>query len=83
MVKDMYLFYGTESFLINEEIKRIIKKENINDINIIKYDLENTKIEDIIEDASSISLFGDKKLIICYNSYIFTGVKNKIQKKNC
>ena len=35
-----YLLYGTESFLIDKEIKNIINKNNIEDINISKYDLE-------------------------------------------
>lgn len=73
----MYLLYGLEEFLINKEIDKIKTNNNIEDIDIIKYDLENTKIENIIEDASSISLFGNKKLIIVDNSYIFTGTTNK------
>lgn len=73
----MYLLYGVEDFLIKEEIKKIIKNNNIDDIDIIRYDLENTKLETIIEDAASISLFGNKKLIIVDNSYIFTGTTNK------
>ena len=73
----MYLLYGLEEFLINKEIDKIIKDNNIDNIDIIKYDLENTKLENIIEDASSISLFGNKKLVIVDNSYIFTGTTNK------
>lgn len=73
----MYLLYGLEEFLINKEIDKIKTNNNIEDIDIVKYDLENTKLENIIEDASSISLFGVKKLIIVNNSYIFTGTTNK------
>ena len=73
----MYLLYGLEQFLIDKEIDKIKISNNINDIDIVKYDLENTKIEDIIEDASSISLFSNKKLIIVDNAYIFTGTTNK------
>ena len=73
----MYILYGLEEFLINQEIEKIKNTNNIEDIDIIKYDLENTKLENIIEDASSISLFGNKKLIIVDNSYIFTGTTNK------
>ena len=73
----MYLLYGLEEFLINQEIDKIKNNNNIDDIDIVRYDLENTKIENIIEDASSISLFGNKKLIIVDNSYIFTGTTNK------
>lgn len=73
----MYLIYGVEQFLIDKELKKIKTTNNIEDINIVKYDLETDRIEDIIEDVSSVSLFGDKKLIICNNAYIFTGTTNK------
>lgn len=73
----MYLFYGLEEFLMNKEISKIIKDNNIEDIDIVRYDLENTKIENILEDVSSVSLFNPKKLVIVDNSYIFTGTTNK------
>ena len=73
----MYLYYGLEQFLIDKEIELLKKQNNIEDIDVIKYDLENTKIENVLEDALSISLFGNKKLIIVENAYIFTGTINK------
>lgn len=73
----MYVYYGLEQYLIDKEINKIKSENNILDIDVIKYDLENTKIEDIIEDALSISLFSNKKLIIVDNAYIFTGTTNK------
>lgn len=73
----MYLYYGLEQFLIDKEINKIKLENNILDIDVIKYDLENTRLEDIIEDALSISLFSNKKLIIVDNAYIFTGTTNK------
>lgn len=73
----MYLYYGLEQFLIDKEIEILKKQNNIEDIDVIKYDLENTKIENVLEDALSISLFGNKKLIIVENAYIFTGTINK------
>lgn len=72
-----YVFYGTEEFLIKKELNKIKEKYNIDDINISSYDLENSKLEDIIDDASTISLFSDNKLIICDNAYVFTGTTNK------
>lgn len=70
-----YVIYGIEQFLIDKELKKIVS--NINQNNITKYDLENTKIETIIEDANLVSLFDDKKFIIVDNAYIFTGTTNK------
>lgn len=71
----MYLFYGIEKYLIEKEIKKM--SSSINELNIIKYNLEETNLKDIIEDACTVSLFSDKKLIIVENAYIFTGTVNK------
>lgn len=79
----MYLLYGLEKYLIDEEIKKIIKDNNIDSININKYNLENTLLEEIIDDASTISLFQDKKIIIVENAYIFSASgSKKLQEQN-
>ena len=75
----VYLLYGLEKFLIDKEIKDIMKKNNIDSININCYDLNVETIETIIDDCMTISLFSDKKGIIVYNSNIFTAKKNNIE----
>ena len=72
----IYLLYGVKT-LIDSYIDKIKKKEKIEDINISKYSVDNN-IENIIEDASTISLFDSKKLIIVENELLFNSlVKNK------
>ncbi len=78
----VYLLYGTINYLINKEITKIIKENNIEEINVNKYDLNNTYLNDIVNDASSMSLFDDKKIIIVNNSYIFTGTTKKVLEQN-
>lgn len=73
-----YLLYGLERFLIDKEIKNIINKEKIDDINISKYDLEFNTIKEILDDANTVSLFSSKKLIIIENSFIFSRTTKKI-----
>ncbi len=75
---NFYLIYGTDSSLIRKKEEEIIKKININKNNIIKYSSNETYLEDIIEDASMISLFQDKKLIIIQDANYFSGAKNDI-----
>ena len=60
----MYIFYGTDLFLVQKEINKIKEKEKIDDLNIISYDLSVCNIKDIIEDANTYSLFGTTKIII-------------------
>lgn len=69
----VYLLYGTEHYLIRKEISKIIESNNIDNINISEYNLEIDSFRDIIDDAETISMFGDKKAIIVNNSYVFTG----------
>ena len=73
----IYAFYGNEKFLIQEEINNIVNKNNISKLNICNYDLLNDPLKDILEDALTMSLFAEKKLIIVDNSYIFTGTSSK------
>lgn len=75
----IYLLYGSESFLVNKEINKILEENKIDKININTYDLNNDLLTTIIEDAETISLFSDNKAIIIYNSYIFSGKKNTIE----
>lgn len=75
-----YLFYGTENFFIDQEIKNILDSLKVDSINVSKYDLETCDIKDIIEDANTVSLFDSNKVIIVENSYIFT--KNDKKDKN-
>lgn len=71
----VYLLYGTKEFQINEEIKKICK--NIDEINISRYDLNNDLLSLAIEDAQTLSLFEDKKVVIIENADMFTGSTSK------
>lgn len=71
----VYLLYGTKNFEIEEKIKKISK--DIDDMNISKYDLNNDMLSLVLEDAKTMSLFGDKKLVIADNANMFTGSTSK------
>lgn len=78
----IYAFYGNEPFLINKEINKIIKDNNISDFNISNYDLSEFSLQDIIDDALTVSLFDEKKAIVVNNAYIFTGTTIKKDKED-
>lgn len=73
----VYVLYGTIDYLIKNEINSIFKDNNINNIDISKYNMNEDLLGKIINDANSISLFDEKKGIIVSNSYVFTGTINK------
>lgn len=75
----VYLLYGTKEFGIEEEIKTLSK--NIDEMNISKYDLNNDMLSLALEDAKTMSLFGDKKIVIVDNANMFTGITSKDSEK--
>lgn len=70
------LLYGSEQFLIDQEIKKILGKNKVDNISVTKYDLTENSLKPIIEDCSTISLFDDKKAIIVSNASIFNRGKS-------
>lgn len=74
-MNNIYVIYGENSFKINEEINNIIKTNNIE--NIVKYDMQYTTIEEIIIEVNMISLFNEKKIVICENALFLTSSKEE------
>ena len=71
----IYLLYGEKTFNIKKEIEKI--KKDYDSLNISTYDLTNTDLKEVLEDANTISLFEDNKLIICENAVMFTRGNSK------
>lgn len=70
---NVYLI-ASESFrLIDEEIAKICKNSH----NIIKYDLANSLLQDIIEEALYMSLLTEQKYIVVKNANFFSSEKIK------
>lgn len=72
--KNFYLLYGEDKALLNNEIDTIKKKLSVNDDSIIYYNIDS--INDIIEEALTISMFGDKKLLIINSTSFFSEKKD-------
>ena len=77
----IYLLYGFEEYLLKKEVKKIIEKEKIEDINISYYSMNNDKLEVIIDDFQTYSFFSDKKLVVVEDSFVFTSKKGDIEQK--
>lgn len=73
----IYVLYGIEDFLIKQKLNKIIQENQINDLDINYYDLEESNLKSIIDDASTFSLFSSKRMIVVENSYIFTSTSKK------
>lgn len=64
MKMNFYLLYGLDKDYINKRINKIISKLSIDINDIVKYNLVDTDISKIIEEASMNSMFSSNKLII-------------------
>ena len=68
-----YLIISSDSITITETINKIIKDNNIEEI--IKYDLEQSSLNDLIENLDTYSLFSNKKAVIGFNAYFLSSSK--------
>lgn len=74
--KNFYLFYGEDKAILNKEVDNLKRNLSINEDDVIYYDIEN--IYDIIEEASTISMFSPNKFIIIDSvSYLSEKKENK------
>lgn len=73
----VYVLYGLEPFFIKKELEEIKQKNHITELNISKYDFEPNLLDQIIEDANTVSLFSDNKLIIVENAFFLANNTKK------
>lgn len=77
----VYVLYGEESYLIQENKNKIIEKtlhKDDREFNISQYDLEETPIEDVVTDAETFPFLGEKKVVIAYNPVFLKGKPDKL-----
>lgn len=68
-IKMIEIIYGKQFTLNRIFVKKIIKREidEPNDFNFIKYDMDETKFVDVIDDVAAPSLFFDNKVVVMDN----------------
>ena len=66
-MKNFYILYGIDKSLIKNELDKILNKINIEDV--VYYDTTTNSLIDIIDDASTISMFSNQKVIVVENSF--------------
>lgn len=71
------LLISSDSRVLLEEI---ITKKTSKNSNVIKYNMADSTLEDILEEASYVSLFDEEKVIVVKNADFFS--KEKIKEKN-
>ncbi|PWZ48035.1 DNA polymerase III subunit delta, partial [Staphylococcus pseudintermedius] len=78
-MSNIHVIHGEVPELIDRETEQLTQKylgnEPKDDFNYVKYNLYETTLNTIIEEAMTLPFFSDKKIIVVQNSYIFTGEK--------
>lgn len=78
-MSNLYLIETEYLEIINNKVDAILKDNNLSRDNLITYDMENTNITDALIDLNTYSLFGDKKVVLCKNSFFLTAIKGEIE----
>lgn len=81
-MNNLYLIIGEDYKLINFEINKIISKITYPEENKITYDLSTNTLADILDEASTLSLFSSIKIIIGNNFDIKKVSENEIEYLN-
>lgn len=71
----LYILYGLERYAIDEYIKKISKDAQIDELSVSKYNAKTSSFDEICLDVDSVSLFGNKRLVLIDDAYFFTGEK--------
>ena len=72
-MENFYILYGEDKELVKYELEKIIKKVGGSDI--VKYDMTSTNLLDVIDDASTVGMFSEQKIIILEDCYFLTANK--------
>lgn len=77
-IKNLYLFYGEETYLLEETIKLIrqhILLPEFESLNLNIIEGKNFTVNSLIDDCETLPFMSDKKIVIVKNSEIFHGKK--------
>lgn len=72
-MNNFYVIYGIEKGLIENYKKEILKK--LINYELIKYDMSINTIQEVIEDATTISMFNKEKVLILEDCFFLTSNK--------
>lgn len=72
MSEQVYVFYGKDGYIIKQKTNQLIAKYEIDEFNVTTYDMEETNVEDAINDAATIPFLSDQKMVVLKNTYFLS-----------
>jgi len=77
--RPIYVLFGTETFIMREWIDLLVSKAvepSTRDFTLSRYDLSETPLEVVLEDARTPAFLATRKLVIASNAQFLTGEKD-------
>ena len=78
-MNNLYLIESNNHKAITLEIEKLAKKNNFNLDEILRYDLSETNISDVINDLDTYGFFGERKVIYANDAFFLTTSKGEIE----
>ena len=78
----IFLIESNNSIIINNTIDEILKKNNLDKDNVIRYDLIDVDVTSIINELNTYGLFSKRKVVIGENALFLTASKTKTVEHN-
>ena len=63
-MSNIYVIIGNDQYMIENEKKKLISENRIDDFNISSYDFSSSEPLEIINEMMTVSLFGEKRLVV-------------------
>ena len=76
-MKTIYLIQSNDYISIKESINSILNDNNLTLDNLIRYDLNESGLDRVLEDLDTYSFLIDRKVIVCDNVSFLTTSKSK------
>ncbi|MBN2851898.1 MAG: DNA polymerase III subunit delta [Clostridia bacterium] len=79
LIKNVYLLYGDEPYLIDAVVKKlesVVLNDNINAFTKNTFS-DDVDLYDMINAVNTVPMIGNSKVVVCRNSSFFTGSKSK------
>jgi DNA polymerase III subunit delta len=75
----LYICYGSEKYRMREFIAYVLKKcvpEDMREFGVSRYDLSETSLDEVLEDAGTTPFMTERKVIIASGAAFLTGAKD-------
>ncbi|SDC73634.1 DNA polymerase III, delta subunit [Melghirimyces thermohalophilus] len=84
-IAPVYLFYGTETFLMEEALnhleEQVLTSAENRDWNHTVLDLEEVPVQALVQEAETPSFFGDRRLVVGKNAWFLTAARGREKQK--